>query len=499
MNRVAIIDIGSNSARLVIYEREPTGQFRIVWSHRAPLRLVRDVDKSRRLSEGSISSTLTMLADFKSLIVASGARRILAVGTSALRDAENGPQVVARARKELGLRIQLIDAKKEGLLGVLGGIRALPVTRGGLFDLGGGSAQIVHFRNRRPGAARSLPLGSLRLSEAYLRHDPPSKKEIRSLRKYVQRTLDEVSLPRLDTGDHLVGVGGTIRNLAKIDARHREYPIARIHGYVLTRARLAEIVELLSHKRLRNQKAVAGLSRERGDSILGGALAIEILADTLGADEILVSGEGVREGLVYSWTSPKLPSVEAVRRAAVISLAERFSTWDAKAAARRSQIALDLLDGLEKHARPIVRNGLEEAATLLDIGGSVDFFDRYEHAATIVMDTELGGFHHKEIAMISAIIANADDEDLLASRYRPLLNESEDDVVEQAAVVLRLADEIQQRLPRNAPVRVSCRVDRKQVRIDGYGLAGWSLPGVESRFERVFDRRLFVRSKSSKS
>ena len=169
--------------------------------------------------------------------MASGARRILAVGTSALRDAENGPQVVARARKELGLRIQLIDARKEGLLGVLGGIRALPVTRGGLFDLGGGSAQIVHFHNRRPGVARSLPLGSLRLSQKYLRHDPPSKKEIRSLRKYVQRTLDEVSLPRLGTRDQLVGVGGTIRNLAKIDARDREYPIARIHGYVLTRAR----------------------------------------------------------------------------------------------------------------------------------------------------------------------------------------------------------------------------------------------------------------------
>jgi len=263
---------------------------------------------------------------------------------------------------------------------------------------------------------------------------------------------------------------------------------------VLTRARLAEIVELLSHRRLRNQKAVGGLSRERGDSILGGALAIEILADTLGAEEILVSGEGVREGLVYSWTSMKLPTVANVRRAAVLSLAERFSTWNASAAERRSQISLDLLNSLEKHARPIVRTGLQEAATLLDIGGSVDFFDRYEHAATMVMDTELGGFHHKEIAMISAIIANADDEDLRASRYKPLLNESEDDVVEQAAVVLRLADEIQQRLPDTAPVRVSCRVDRREVRIGANGLAGWSLPGVESRFERVFERRLIVKS-----
>jgi hypothetical protein len=96
--------------------------------------------------------------------------------------------------------------------------------------------------------------------------------------------------------------------------------------------------------------------------------------------------------------------------------------------------------------------------------------------------------------MISAIIANADDEDLRASRYKPLLNESEDDVVEQAAIVLRLADEIQQRLPKSAPVRVSCRVDRREVRIAGNGLAGGSLPGVESRFERVFDRRLIVRS-----
>jgi len=491
---LAIIDIGSNSARLVIYQREAAGQFRILWSARSPLRLVRDVDRDRRLSLESIAATLRVLTDFRAMIRASGARRVVAVATAAMRDADNAQALMRQVRSELGLHIDLIDAREEAYLGALGGIRALPVNQGVLFDLGGGSIQIVRFNNRRPGDARSLPLGSLRLSQAFLRHDPPSKHEIRSLRKYVQRTLAELRMPQLSRSDVLVGVGGTIRNIAKIDARDHEYPIARIHGYVLSRLRLAEIVDLLSRRRLRSAKGIAGLSRERGDSIAGGALAVEVLLEVLGATEIIVSGEGVREGLVYSSASKRLPSIDAVRRAAVLSLAGRFITWNAKWAERRAQIALKLLHSLERTPGSEVRTSLEHAATLLDIGRSVDFFDRYEHAAEMVMNTELDGFHHREIAMISAVIANADDEDIGFSQYRPILTEKDAASVQRAAILLRLADEIEQRWPKRESVRLNCRVTRQEVQIQGRGLAGWSLQGVASRFERLFGRRLSVRS-----
>src|SRR5262245_35055657 len=161
---LAIIDIGSNSARLVIYQREASGQLRILGSARQSLRLVHEVDRDRRLSSEAIASTLRTLAEFHSMIRACEAKRTIAVATAAMRDADNGSELIEQARVEFGLRIEVIDSNKEGHYGCIGGIRALPVNDGVVFDLGGGSVQIVEFRHRKPGIGISLPLGSLRLS-----------------------------------------------------------------------------------------------------------------------------------------------------------------------------------------------------------------------------------------------------------------------------------------------------------------------------------------------
>jgi len=491
---LAVIDIGSNSARLVIYRREAGGQLRILGSARQSLGLVREVDRTRRLSTKAMATTIRALADFRSMVRAYGAPRLFAVATAAMREADNGHELISRARLELGLRIDLIDAGKEGYYGAMGGIRALPVKDGIVFDLGGGSVQVVPFQDRQPGIASSLPLGSLRLSEAFIRHDPPSKREVRTLRDYVQRTLDEVRLPRLKSNQVLVGVGGTIRNLAKVDARLLEFPIARVHGYRLSRDRLGKLVHLLCSKPIRSAKPLAGLSREREESIVGGALAIEAIADAVGGHDIVVSGHGVREGLGHSLAREELPSAETVRDAAVASLAARFNTCDPEWAKRRPEIAAKLQHALQPRAHPEIKTAVEQAAILVDIGRSVDFFDRYAHAAAMVMNTELDGFSHSQIVLLSTIIARARDEDADLHLVAPFLRGIEHAEIKRAAILLRLADDMVQRLPRKGPVAFECRVGRRDAHIVGHGLEGWTPHGIASRFEREFERRLIVRA-----
>jgi exopolyphosphatase/guanosine-5'-triphosphate,3'-diphosphate pyrophosphatase len=490
--RLAVIDIGSNSARLVVYQRETGSQLRILGSGRQSLRLVREVDRDRRLSVEAIANALKALSDFRSMSEAYGVPRVFAIATAAMRDADNGRELIVRARRELGLRIELIDAAKEAYYGALGGIRALPVNHGVLFDLGGGSVQVVQFKDRRPGRSWSLPLGSLRLSGAFIQHDPPLKREIQALRHYVRLRLGEVPVPRLHSRQVLVGVGGTIRNLAKIDARLQEYPIARIHGYTISRERLTKVVALLCHKPVRSAKSLAGLSREREDSIVGGALAIEALVEAVGGREIVVSGQGVREGLAYSLAKQDRPSVNAVQDAAIVSLAGRFSTWNPEWAERRIAIAARLLDALQPNAHPEIKVALEKAAFLLDIGRSVDYFDRYAHAATMVMDTELDGFSHYQIVLLSTIIALAADERADVPSFTFLVRDIAHAEIKRAAILLRLADDIAQRIPRKGPITIECRPDRRHVHIAAAGLAGWSPRGIASRFEREFKRRLVV-------
>jgi len=472
---VAVIDIGSNSGRVVVYQVDRAGHLRILASARAPLRLVRDVGTGHVLGEPAIERTLNALEDFLAVASGSGARRTLAIATSAVRDAVDGPRLISRARRELRLTLETIDGEEEARFGLLGAVYGLPVRHGWVFDLGGGSLQLSRFRNRRRVHSASLRLGALRLSERFLVNDPPRPGEVRRLKEHVHGKLRKLGLGALEPDEDLVGTGGTVRNLAKIDRRGLAYPIERLHGYSLSRAR-------------------PGLSDERADSIVGGAVAIEALVEALDASRILVSGQGVREGVAYSLVSPRLPAIKAVREASIDALTSRFAGWDSRRARRRARLAANLARRL-LHDDPEVAAVLAHAATVLDVGRSIEFFDRHHHVADIVVATEMNGFSHREIALLAAILRSAGtgSEDL--EEYRPLVKKRDHRAVSQAGVLLSLADQIDERVAPTHEPKMTLRVESSRVVARVQGLIAWRERGTVKRFKRAFGKTLIVRPK----
>jgi len=491
--RVAVVDIGSNSARVVAYGLDAAGQLRILASSRAALRLVRDVDRGHRLSAETIAAVVETLKDFRALAVGAGVETIRGVATAALRDAENGPALMQQLREELGFPVGVIEGEAEARYGFLGGVRGMPVDHGMLFDLGGGSMQVIRFFQRSLDRAWSLPLGSLRLSQSFLATDPPTEEELKRLRKHVRRTLEEAGVPALRPGEELVGTGGTVRNLAKIDAKARRYPISRVHGYVLTREAAHGVTTTLAGRRLEKRERIPGLSGERGDSIVGGAVAIETLVGTVGAAHVRVSGQGVREGFAYSLLGDALPAPAEVRARSVASLTGRFAGWDAARAERRVRVAEALWGVLVPSGDPEIREALGHAARVLDIGRAVDFFDRHEHAAEFVLASDLDGFTHRGIALLAAITRTAADEDADPALYSPLLRREDHDVLARAAILLALADDLEERCPPEAPVDLTCRLVEGGVRVEMPSLAGWRPRALDRRFARAFGRGLAVR------
>src|SRR6476659_8461971 len=188
-NMVAVIDIGSNSARVMVFEREVSSHLRLLAGSRAPLRLVHDVDERGALSDATMARTTEALRDFQAIATGAGAKRIVAVATAAMRDASNGPLFVQRLQRELGLRIEIIEGLAEARYGFAGAVRGLAVSSGLLFDLGGGSLQVSRFARRRLATGVSLPFGALRLSEKFLESDPPTAKQLRRLRDHVWKRL----------------------------------------------------------------------------------------------------------------------------------------------------------------------------------------------------------------------------------------------------------------------------------------------------------------------
>src|SRR4029077_3858193 len=164
---------------------------------------------------------------------------------------------------------------------------------------------------------------------------------------------------------------------------------------------------------------------------------------TIAAWDVIVSGQGLREGVALDTLPVSDPSIEQTRGQSIRALACRFSTWDERRAARRSAIALTILDALEPDAGSAARERVETAATLLDVGRSVDYYRRHRHAADILIEADLVGFSHREVALLAAVIRSAGNESSRWQAYRPLLAASDGARVAREGMLLELADEIE--------------------------------------------------------
>ncbi len=489
---IAVVDIGSNSGRVMVYRPEAGGQLHLLAGSRAPLRLARGLDETGKIPDEALERAFAALADFRAIARGSGVTHVVAAGTAALRDAANGPAFIRRVRRELGFAIRILSGPEEARYGFLGAVGGLPVEDGALFDLGGGSLQVGRFRARRLLGATSLPLGALRVSDAFLRSDPPTRREMRRLREHAGDALRASGVTPLGAGERLVGTGGTLRNLARIDQRAAGYPIPRLHGYVLTRKRLTSAATALASTKQKRRDRTPGLNADRRDSVVGGALVIEALLEALDADEILVSGQGVREGLALAASREALGPVAPTRRGSVLALARRFSGWSAERAERRARLAGSLRAALLPAAGAEMEETIDHGARVLDVGRTVDFFDRHEHVADLVLSTDLAGFSHRQVALFAAVVAAAGEDDRRAAALTPLLTREDRRVVRQAAVVLALADEITERCPPGSAPRIAVAETDTVTTVTVRGLDSWGVRGLGERFEAAFGRGLRV-------
>ena len=216
--------------------------------------------------------------------------------------------------------------------------------------------------------------------------------------------------------------------------------------------------------------------------------------EVLEAREVWVSGQGVRDGIALHLTtgSDVLPEAAAVRAASLAALTRRFDGWDAGRAERRVALVAGLLRALEPRAGAEMREASQAAALALDIGRSVGFFDRHEHAADVVLATDLEGFSHRAIALLSAVILAAGGEVMKPKSYAPLLTRDDRGPVARAGVVLALADDIEERCLPGGSIEMSCEVTRSAVRIRVPALLGWRPRALDQRFEEAFGRKLGV-------
>ncbi len=486
----AIIDVGSNSGRMVVFRLREGEHLDVVDDARAPLRLARELRGSDLLGADAIARTIEALHDFRAVAAGAGATRIVAVATSAVREASDGAELLDAAAR-MGVPLHVIAGDVEARLGFLGAMHDLPVTSGFTVDVGGGSIEITRFTERKLDATWSLPLGSLRVSDRFLEHDPPSEKELAKLRKHVASSLDDAGVVELRKGEDLVGIGGTVRNLAKIDLRRSDAALRLLHVFELTDRRLGAIVEDLAERSMRRRAQVPGLNPDRADTIVGGGVVVQGVMAHLGARRVVISSRGLREGLALDADDRGVAPAAFVRSISVATLAARFATWVHATGLRRASIATRLHEALEPEAPGAIAEMLGHAAMLLDVGRAIDYYDRFEHAADIVVAADLAGFTHGDLATLATILRGAADDEREGA-LAGLIEPGDRTAVTRAASILALADELNRRIVPEVPAPVTGNWRRDGFEVVAPVPAGWRPRGVADRFAQAFGRPLMV-------
>jgi len=308
MTTAAAIDIGTNSVKLVVGQREAGGGLTILWDTTAITRLGKGVDKAGRLDPEAVRRTLDALAGFGEQAREFGAKRVAAVGTSALRDAANGAEFVAEASKRLGGPVEVISGDREAELIYLAARRDPEIARQtqgvealAVMDIGGGSTEVVLGRGDAVQFRESLQLGAVRLTERTLPSDPPTPAERQAAAALADETLAVV--PTTEGPAVAVGSGGTIANLAAME-RMAADPSRRLtrddlHGTRLTLSQIEARIAALAAVSLAERRKTPGLEPDRADVIVAGAIIQARALHRLGADAVIASARGLRYGLLY--------------------------------------------------------------------------------------------------------------------------------------------------------------------------------------------------------
>jgi exopolyphosphatase/guanosine-5'-triphosphate,3'-diphosphate pyrophosphatase len=492
-DRAAVIDLGSNSARVVVVQPEVGGHFAIIEEERVPLRLARRLVDGE-LTPDAIEDCLATIARFRSIAAGAGTTRIHAVATAAIREARNSEVLVQRAWAEFGVVLRIIDGEAEARLAALGAMMGLPVEDGFVLDIGGASCEVAMVRERAVEAAWTFPFGALRATDTYLLSDPARPREIADLRKAVAAALSDAGLSSMVAGQTLVGTGGTIRNVAKMDRRPLNYPVERLHGYPLRAVSIHELAGSLASLTLAERLAVPGLNPDRADSIVGGLVVLDGIAGGLAAETVLVSGQGIREGVLAEAAGDgQLAPAEQVRRSSVEALARRFRGWRAARARHRAQIVANLFPVLDPLAPAASQEIARHACVLVDIGAFIDFYNRHRHTADIVLDSDLVGFSHQQLVLLAAAIRLAEKDGINLSRFAPLLDDAGQAIAARLGAIIALAEELQRHTPPEAEPAVGATVDHGVLRIISPFVAASCPAALAERIRSTFGLQVELR------
>ena len=409
--RLAAIDVGSNSVHLVVCRIRPDLSIEVVDREKDMIRIGAGSFGKRHLPEANIVSALASLGKFKRLAESHSVDEILVVATSAVREADNGGDLITAARRQLGLRIRVISGLEEARLIHMAAAYAIGIGSGRAvtIDIGGGSTEITLGTGARMEMGRSFKLGAIRLAERFMLHDPlPDDEEARLERVIRRETAAYLTQLRRRGFRRVIGTSGTIQAIGSLAAggtRPGELRRLTVSADDIHKWR-RKLVAMPLERRLE----IPGLDPRRADLAPAGAVLLDTLLERLGADELTLCDHALREGLLLDYVRRNTKHIRTaerypdVRRRSVIELGERCQ-YLPDHSRQVARLAVMLFDATRRQhgLGAAEREWLEYGALLHDIGTHISYDAHHKHSYYLIKNGELRGFDPEEIEIIGLV------------------------------------------------------------------------------------------------
>jgi exopolyphosphatase/guanosine-5'-triphosphate,3'-diphosphate pyrophosphatase len=442
--RIAAIDVGSNSVRLLVAEYDPASGLTVIDELKDQPRLAAGLANTGCLNEAAMDRAIQTLGRMREVCQRRNVRRIAAVATAAVREAENGPWFVRRVRQELDIPLRIIDAETEAALSYRSVAHHFPLAgeRALVADIGGGSLELIGAVDGLVELTLSLPLGAVRLTELHLPGERSIQRELTDLRKHIRKQLKRGLSSREWAAAGVIGSGGTFTTLARVTQARRGLPPGdTVHGVSVETGEVERLLDWLASRSPEQRRQVPGLNPERADIILAGLAVTAELLDWVRTRSITVSAFGLREGLLLEMAGAEEPVVRDPLRL-FREFAERCQT-DRRHVEQVRRLALQLFEQLGETlgCGPEEQLLLEAASLLHDVGQLVSYPKHHRHSYSLITHAERLGLSPRQRELVAMV-----------SRYHrrtgprkkhpefAALPPEEQAIVRRLSAVLRLAD-----------------------------------------------------------
>ena len=416
--RIGLIDIGSNTIRLVVFEFSKRHGLKELQNIKTPARLYRYLNEDKEMSDEGISVLIETLKSFGKVSDKFDVEELYPVATAAVRQSTNLDQIKSRVFEETGVTLTIVSESEEAFYGFYAVINTIEIEDGVTVDIGGGSTEVTYFEDKELKHSHSFPFGVVTLKEMFFKDKPHNDKE--AINKTIEYVKEQFSSLRWLEKRYvpIIAIGGSARNIARIHQSKNEYPIAGVHGYEMNIDDLDDVFNTLVDTDESDLEDIDGLSKDRTDIIVQSNIVFKALYDEVGAKMFKFSRKGLREGVVMRILEKdfEMPFDRyKVFKNSLLELASDYNI-DLDNANQRIMIAETMYYELRKqgyfeHSKS-QKKFIRHAAFLYYLGAYIDADSSSQHTYYILSNSNINGINHKDRVKL-ALLASFKNKSLL--------------------------------------------------------------------------------------